>query len=308
MGHKIFFCMFVFLAVSCLHKVDVENSVDKPARVIQCAGSDTIVNVSQAWAEKYREIEKNISVEVSGGGSGTGIAGLMNGTLDIANSSRKITHEEFEKIVKERGKEPVEHIVGYDALAVFVNKNNPIEEISLEELAEIYGENGTIERWSQLGINMPVPDRDKIIVTSRQSNSGTYFYFREVVVGKKRDFRLGTIDLHGSKEVVELVGRTINAIGYTGMGYARDEVKMLRISKKRGEKSIAASIDSVLDHSYPIARPLFIYTCGEPPDYVQKFIDWIYAEEAQDLLMKSGFVPVKLGKITNVVKDKIEKR
>jgi len=300
--------MFVFLAVSCLHKVDVENSVDKPARVIQCAGSDTIVNVSQAWAEKYREIEKNISVEVSGGGSGTGIAGLMNGTLDIANSSRKITHEEFEKIVKERGKEPVEHIVGYDALAVFVNKNNPIEEISLEELAEIYGENGTIERWSQLGINMPVPDRDKIIVTSRQSNSGTYFYFREVVVGKKRDFRLGTIDLHGSKEVVELVGRTINAIGYTGMGYARDEVKMLRISKKRGEKSIAASIDSVLDHSYPIARPLFIYTCGEPPDYVQKFIDWIYAEEAQDLLMKSGFVPVKLGKITNVVKDKIEKR
>jgi len=290
---SIFLLAIIFLITAgCLHKVNVDESGNKAAEVIQCAGSDTIVNVAQAWAEKYKEVERNVSVEVSGGGSGIGIAGLINGTLDIANSSRKITAEEFEKVVKEREHEPIEHIVGYDALAVFVHKDNPLEEISLEELAEIYGEKGTIDRWSQLGVEMP-PGRDKIIVTSRQSNSGTYFYFREVVVGKKRDFRLGTIDLHGSKEVAELVGRTINAIGYTGMGYVTPEIKMLRISKRKGEKAITASIETVLNGTYPVARPLLIYTCGQPPQHVQKFIDWIYMSEAQNLLRQSGFVPLK---------------
>lgn len=259
-------------------------------QVIQNSGSDTMVNLAQAWAEEYVRIKPAVSVEVSGGGSGTGIASLINGTAHIANCSRKMTTAERERARQNTGKDPVEHLVGYDALAIFVNLQNPLHEIALEELAEIYGEKGRIERWSDLGVQLPDEKWDKIIIINRQSNSGTYEYFREAVLGKTRDFRLGTIDMHGSKDVVELVARTPGAIGYSGMGYATDRVRMLRIARKHGETAFAPTVRNTQNGTYPVARPLFMYTLGEPAGVVKDYLDWAHSPEGQDLVVRSGYV------------------
>ena len=152
--------------------------------VIQNKGSDTLVNVAQAWAEAYQKVDPNVSIAVSGGGSGTGIASLINGTVDIANTSRKIERIEKNR-AKKNGHEPVELIVGYDALAVFLHKDNPLNSISLEKLAGIYGENGTIVRWDQLGVKVPGCSGQEIIRISRQNNSGTYAYFQEAVLDQR---------------------------------------------------------------------------------------------------------------------------
>jgi phosphate transport system substrate-binding protein len=259
--------------------------------VIQDTGSDTMVNLAQAWAEEYAKVEPAISVEVSGGGSGTGIAALIAGTVDIANCSRRFAPQEIEQAKKNTGKEPREFIVGYDALAVYVHKKNPMEEITLDQLAEIYREDGKITNWSQLGIKLP-EGGDEIIRISRQSNSGTYEYFREAILGKGRDFKLGSRDMHGSKDVVEVVSKTPTAIGYSGMGYATPEVKMLRIARKAGDKAFAPTVENTLGHTYPISRQLFMYTLGEPAGEVKKYLDWVHSETGQKIVVTSGYVPL----------------
>lgn len=198
---------------------------------IQNIGSDTMVNLAQAWAETYHQVDPSVSVEVSGGGSGIGVAALINGTCEIANSSRALEPEEIQKAKSKHGHDPKEFLVGWDALAIYVHSSNPIDEISIEELSEIYKEGGTIDKWSQLGSKLA--GGEEIIRISRQNNSGTYHYFREMVVGKKSDFKLGSKDMNGSKDVVELVSRTPNAIGYSGLGYRTDKVKVLKVSKRR---------------------------------------------------------------------------
>ncbi len=268
------------------------NSAEKT--VIQNTGSDTMVNLAQAWAEEYAKIDSTVSVEVSGGGSGTGIAALINGTVDIANCSRKIEPSELEQAKLNTGAEPREYKVGYDALAVYVHKNNPLEEITIEQLAGIYAENGKITKWSHLGVKLPDGASDEMILVSRQSNSGTYHYFREAILGHGKDFRLGTRDLHGSKDVVELVSKTPGAIGYSGMGYATAEVKMLKVKKTAGEPAYAPTVENTLNHTYPIARPLFIYTLGEPSTVIQKYLDWIHAPAGQEVVLQTGYVPLNL--------------
>jgi len=280
----------LLLAAGCLRGRQPGQRGTGQKQVIQNSGSDTMVNLAQAWAEEYVRIKPAVSVEVSGGGSGTGIASLINGTADIANCSREMTFAERERALQNTGKDPVEHLVGYDALAIFVNLQNPLHEITLEDLAEIYGERGRIERWSDLGVQPPDGKRDKIIIISRQSNSGTYEYFREAVLGKTRDFRLGTIDMHGSKDVVELVARTPGAIGYSGMGYATDRVRMLRIARKHGETAYAPTVSNTQKGIYPVARPLFMYTLGEPEGELRDYLEWIHSPEGQDLVVRSGYV------------------
>ena len=280
----------LLLAAGCLRGRQPGQQGAGQKQVIQNSGSDTMVNLAQAWAEEYVRIKPAVSVEVSGGGSGTGIASLINGTADIANCSREMTFAERERALQNTGKDPVEHLVGYDALAIFVNLQNPLHEITLEDLAEIYGERGRIERWSDLGVQPPDGKRDKIIIISRQSNSGTYEYFREAVLGKTRDFRLGTIDMHGSKDVVELVARTPGAIGYSGMGYATDRVRMLRIARKHGETAYAPTVPNTQKGIYPVARPLFMYTLGEPEGELRDYLEWIHSPEGQDLVVRSGYV------------------
>jgi phosphate transport system substrate-binding protein len=166
--------------------------------VIQNIGSDTMVNLAQAWAEEYAAVEPAVSVEVSGGGTGTGVAALINGTADIANCSRQMDAGEIAKVNAADGQKPKENIVGYDALAIFAHKGNPLEEITIGQLEAIYGEKGQISSWADLGVQVPGCQSGEMILVSRQSNSGTYYYFREAILGKGVDFKLGTLDLHGS--------------------------------------------------------------------------------------------------------------
>jgi phosphate transport system substrate-binding protein len=260
---------------------------------IQNIGSDTMVNLAQAWAEEYAQIDPNVSVEVSGGGSGVGVAALINGTADIANSSRKLESEETAKAKQHSGSEPREFLVGFDGLAIYVHKDTPLEVISLEELAEIYKEGGKINKWSELGVkSVPGAKSDDIIRVSRQNNSGTYHYFRETVVGKKNDFKPGSMDMNGSKDVVELVAKTPGAIGYSGLGYATSGVKIVKVSLKKGDPGVRPSVATVLDKSYAISRPMFMYTPGEPNGAVKKYIDWILSDAGQKIVEATGYVPL----------------
>lgn len=258
---------------------------------IQVKGSDTMVNLAQAWAEAYKEVAPDVDVEVSGGGSGVGIAALEKGTIDIANSSRNMKPEEIAIVKASTGQEPKEFVVGYDALAIYVHKDNPIAEISFDQLVGIFSEGGTVTKWSQLGVTLPGVTDDEIVRVSRQSSSGTYEFFREHVLAKK-DFKLGSRDMNGSKEVVELVGGTKTAIGYSGMGYATPEVKMLRVARKGGEPAVPPSVENTLNHTYPLARPLFVYTLGAPEGEIKRFVEWMLSPAGQHLVEESGYVPV----------------
>jgi phosphate transport system substrate-binding protein len=260
--------------------------------LIQNKGSDTLVNVAQAWAEAYPEVNPEVAVAVSGGGSGTGIAAMINGTVDIANASRKMKEKEI-KSAEANGQYPVEHVVGFDALAVFINNNNPITTLSIEQLGDIYGRNPKITKWSDLGVKVPGCDSGKIVVASRQNNSGTYAYFKETVLGEKGKYRTGTLDMHGSKEVVDLVENTACAIGYSGLAYATEDVKKVCIATKADAPCIVPSVATASDHSYPIARPLFMYTNGEPKGEIKKYLDWILSDAGQCILLKKGYAPVR---------------
>lgn len=257
--------------------------------VIQNKGSDTLVNVAQAWAETYGQKNPGVAIAVSGGGSGTGISAMMNGTVDIANASRAMKDKEIE-MAKSNDIDPIEHVVGYDALAVYVHKDNPIESITIEQLAGIYGEGGTIEKWSQLGVE--VPGGDEIVVVSRQNNSGTYAYFKKAVLGKEREYKLGSRDLHGSKDVVDLVENTRGAIGYSGLAYATDHVKLVPVSAG-GKPAVAPSVATAIDKTYPIARPLFMYTAGQPQGEVKAYMDWVLSDEGQKIILDKGYAPVR---------------
>ncbi len=257
--------------------------------VIQNKGSDTLVNVAQAWAEEYQTVKPDVAVAVTGGGSGTGIASLMNGTVDIANASRSIKDSERENLVA-NGHNPVEFVVGFDALAIFLHNDNPIQEISVEQLKAIYADGGELERWSQLGVTVPGCSSDEIIRISRQNNSGTYAYFREAVLDDE-DFKLGSRDMHGSKDVVDLVANTACAIGYSGLAYASDEVHMPAVSSDGGQTFVVPSVDTAIDGTYPIARPLLMYTADQPEGAIAEYLEWIMSNEAQCIIKEKGYAP-----------------
>jgi len=260
--------------------------------VIQNKGSDTLVNVAQAWASAYGKVKPDVAVAVSGGGSGTGISALINGTVDIANASRKMKPKEVE-LARSHGIEPKEYVVGYDALAVFVHKDNPKTKFTFRELAEIYAEGGAVDKWSDLGIEVPGCDSAQIVRISRQNNSGTYVYFRETVLGKDRDFKLGSNDLHGSKDVVDAVEKTACAIGYSGLAYATENVRMVAVAKDENGPFVEPSVAAAVDGSYPIARPLLMYTNGEPTGAVKAYMDWIMSDEGQRVIQRKGYAPYR---------------
>jgi phosphate transport system substrate-binding protein len=247
----------------------------------------------QRVAENYRKVNKSVFVNVNGGGSGTGIAALENGSTDICNASREMKPEEREKVKANTGKEVKEFTVCYDALAVYSNPANPIKQISGEELREIWAEGGTIDRWEQVEPSF----MGKIALFGRQNNSGTYDYFREHICGKKdgkqREFRGGISEMNGSAEVVENVAKTPNGLGYSGMGYKTPEVNWLKISSKKGEPAVEPGVDAARTGRYPISRKLYLYTVGEPSPEVKEFIDWILAEAGQKIVEQEGFVRLK---------------
>ena len=281
------------IIVSALLSTALTAAVSVQARtVLQNKGSDTLVNVAQAWAEEYQNVSADVAIAVSGGGSGTGIAAMINGTVDIANASRKMKDKEL-KLAQDRGQNPVEHTVGYDALAVYLHPENPIKELSISQLKDIYGRKGKAKNWSDLGVTVPGCKNNEIVVVSRQNNSGTYVYFQKAVLGKKGKYRSGTLDMHGSKDVVDLVEKTPCAIGYSGLAYATDHLKMACISKD-GSACVIPSVATAVDKSYPIARPLFMYTNGEPQGEVKKYMDWIMSDTGQCIIEKKGYAPMKV--------------
>ncbi|MCX7591743.1 MAG: phosphate ABC transporter substrate-binding protein, partial [Kiritimatiellae bacterium] len=259
---------------------------------IMSGGSDTMVNLAQVWAEEYHRVAPDVSVEVMGGGSGVGIRDLMQGIIHMANCSREIEPQEREQIRRNTGKEPFETVVAYDALAIYVHKDNPLEVLSLQELAEIFGEGGKIDRWSQLGVDMvSIGGSDNIVRVSRQNSSGTYLYFREHVLNR-RDFKPGSLDMSGSKDVVELISRTKSAIGYSGMGYCTAGVKMLRIKATEDAEPVSPTIENVHARKYPLARSLLVYTLGPPHGVIKDYLDWILSPAGQKIVQKVGYVPV----------------
>ena len=284
----------VALLVACGEPQKATPEAGKPAEpgrgaMIQNKGSDTLVNAAQALAEEYRKVKPDVAIAVSGGGSGTGIAALENGTVDIANASRELKGEEKEKIKASTQKEAIEHIVAYDALAIYVHKDNPMQKVTKAQLADIYGESGTVQKWSDLGLTIPGCSDGSIVRISRQNNSGTYEYFREWALGKG-DFKLGSRDMQGSKDVVDLVRSTPCAIGYSGMGYKTEDVRWVCVALDDAAACAEPSIATVLDKSYPISRGLYMYTIGEPGGEVSRYLQWIQSDAGQAVVEKSGFV------------------
>ena len=256
---------------------------------IQNKGSDTLVNVAQAWAEKYRDVNPNLAVAVSGGGSGTGISAMINGTVDIANASRAMKPQEI-NMARSNGIDPIQHIVGYDALAVYLQPMNPLNEITFTQLSGIYGEGGTIDNWSSLDLEHSGCSNDEIVRISRQNNSGTYIYFKEAIMGK-RDYKLGSRDMHGSKDVVDLVSKTPCAIGYSGLAYATSAVKIPCVRQEESGPCVRPSLATTIDRSYSIARPLYMYTSGQPTGAVKEYLDWIMSDEGQCIIQAKGYAP-----------------
>jgi phosphate transport system substrate-binding protein len=284
MNHKL------ILSTTLLVSALLTSMAPQARTLIQNKGSDTLVNVAQAWAEAYPEINPEVAVAVSGGGSGTGIAAMINGTVDIANASRKMKDSEIAQAEK-NGQTPVEHVVGYDALAVFINKNNPIESMTFEQLKNIFGRDPKVKKWSDMGITVP-GCKDEIVVVSRQNNSGTYAYFKETILGEGGKYRQGTLDMQGSKDVVDLVEKTPCAIGYSGLAYATEHVNMVCVATTDAEDCISPSVATASDRSYPIARPLFMYTDGEPKGEIKNYLDWITSDAGQCILLKKGYAPI----------------
>jgi phosphate transport system substrate-binding protein len=277
-------------AVLIACSIACSRAQDRP--VVRVTGSDTMVNLVQAWAEDYREVAPPVSVQVAGGGSGVGIAGLIDGTLDIAAASREMRAAERQRAKLRYGAEPSEFSAALDALAVYVNETAPLDSISIEELAGIYGERGGIAGWSQLGIRHSACPSDQIIRVGRQNNSGTFAYFRDVVLGPTREFKLGSIDQSGSKDVVALVSKTPCAIGYSGAAFVAAGAKILGISIRHGERAVKPSAETVLDGSYPMARRLYLYTPAEPTGHVKAFLDWALGSDGQRIVRNLGLVPV----------------
>ncbi len=259
-------------------------------RAIQNKGSDTLVNLALAWAEAYQQVNPNVSIAVTGGGSGTGIAALINGTVDIANSSRRMSEEEI-AAARANGIEPYEIPVAIDALAVIVNRQNPVSELTIDQLSDIF--TGRITNWSEVGGN-DAP----IVLVSRETNSGTHTYFLEQVIrkGDKNNpdiFAPQTLLMPSSVGITSEVRRNPNAIGYDGLGYvSAEEEKLIAVARDSRSPYIYPSVATGADGSYPLSRYLYMYTAGEPTGVIADYINWIRGPDGQAIVARLGFVPL----------------
>ncbi|GAB4495355.1 MAG: phosphate ABC transporter substrate-binding protein [Anaerolineales bacterium] len=283
------FLLLALLFVSgCAGSAQAQNSPPSLA-YIENKGSDTIVNLALAWAERYQDEHPEVRISVTGGGSGTGIAALINGTVGIANASRKIKSEEIET-ARAKGLEPVEHIVARDAIAVIIHPDNPVSQLTLQQISDIYS--GKINNWSEVG------GEDRPIVRlSRETNSGTHVYFLETVLrlGEKDNktlFSTDTLLLPSSEGIIHEIRQNPNAIGYDGLGYVPKDLKVIAVAKAPGKPYVLPMISTVNDKTYPIARDLYMYTAGEVGGVLKDYLDWILSDEAQQIVSELGFVPI----------------
>lgn len=252
-----------------------------------------MVNLALAWAEKYQSAHPEVSLSVTGGGSGTGIAALINGTVDIANASRAMKSEEKQQ-AEANGITPVEFVVARDAIAVIVNPENPIRQLTLQQISDIYS--GKYNNWSEIG-----GDNRPIVRVSRETNSGTHVYFLETVLrlGDKNNttlFSTDTMLLPSSEGIISEVRQNPNAIGYDGLGYVPPDLmnSVIAVARDASGSYVIPSVATVNDNSYPVARDLYMYTAGEPTGAVNDYLDWILSPEAQVIVADLGFVPIAL--------------
>lgn len=256
---------------------------------IENKGSDTIVNLALAWAEAYQKLHPEVRISVTGGGTGTGIAALLNRTVDIANASRRIKPEELQA-AQAAGANPQEFIVARDAIAVIVNPNNPVDRLTLQQISDIYS--GKINNWKEVG------GEDRPIVRlSRETNSGTHIYFLEQVLrlgqsDNKTLFARDTLLLPSSEGIIAEVRQNPNAIGYDGLGYITEDLKIIAVARGPGEPYVLPTIDTVNNRTYPIARDLYMYTAQAPEGAIQAYLNWILSPEAQRIVIELGFVPI----------------
>ena len=264
-------------------------SSDTSSLYIQNKGSDTIVNLALAWAEAYQTVNPAVRISVTGGGSGTGIASLVNGTVDLANASRQIKDEEAEA-VRATGVEPVEFVIARDAIAIIVHPENPVSELTLQQLSDIYS--GKINNWLELG------GEDRPIVRlSRETNSGTHVYFLETVLrlGEKDNktlFSMDTLLLPSSEVISAEVRENPNAVGYDGLGYVTPDLKVIAVAATLDSPYILPSAATATSGEYPIARDLYMYTAGQPTGHIKAYLDWLLSAEAQAIVEELGFVPI----------------
>jgi phosphate transport system substrate-binding protein len=256
-------------------------------QAIENKGSDTLVNLALAWAESYMRLYSQVRISVTGGGSGTGIAAMINGTVDIANASRAMKPQEVDA-ARANGISPVEFIVARDAIAVVVHPSNPVDRLTLQQISDIY--TGQVTNWRQVGgLDRP------IVLLSRESNSGTYVYFLENVVrtqGSDLLFSPDTLLMPSSEGISAEVRQNSNAIGYDGLGYVTPDQKVVAVAGDASSPYVLPSVETVNDGSYPISRPLFMYTAGQPTGEVQRYLDWILSD-GQALVSELGFVPLR---------------
>lgn len=278
----------VALAAACTPPRPGTTPGASSGRTLENKGSDTMVNLALAWAEAYQNLRPEVRISVTGGGSGTGLAGLIQGTVDLANASRRIKPEEIAE-AEANGIEPTEFVVARDAIAVIVHPSNPVQELTLEQISAIY--RGEIQNWSEIG------GEDRPIVRlSRETNSGTHVYFLEAVLRMgdpegEALFSPDTLLLPSSEGIITEVRQNPNAIGYDGLGYVTPEVKVIAVAVDEGKPAFLPSSATVSSQEYPIARDLYMYTPGAPEGLVAAYLEWILGPEGQRLVEDLGFVP-----------------
>jgi phosphate transport system substrate-binding protein len=260
---------------------------------INIIGSNTVTPLSSVWAEEFMKMHPKVNIAVSGPGSGAGIAALINGTTDICQASRQIKQSEIDE-AKANGIEPYEIQVATDALSVVVNPSNPVSELTIKQLSAIY--TNMITNWKEVGGN-DAP----IVVISRDTNSGTHVFFKEHVVqmqglpteDKSLEYGGDVLMLPSTEEGVSQVAYNSNTIFYPGLGYVTEEVKPLAIKQTADSGGVLPSVQTALDGTYPIARPLLFYTNGAPTGAIKAFIDYCLSSEGQEKVTEVGYVPLK---------------
>jgi phosphate transport system substrate-binding protein len=269
--------------VGCGKKADTAatgetSSTAELTGALNVEGSDTMVNLAQAWAEEFGTTNPGVMISVKGGGSGTGIAALINGTVDFANASREFKSEET-TMATDKGVNPVETEVAKDAIAVVVNPANKVKGLTIDQLGKIY--RGEITNWKDVGGTDAT-----IVLLSRDSSSGTYEYFKEEVVGKELEYAKAAKLLPSTQAIVDETKANPNAIGYIGLGYVTPDVTVIEVDGK------AASVEGALDGSYVLSRGLYMYSNGAPTGVGKAYIDYILSDAGQKVVTDQGFVPL----------------
>ena len=280
----------IFTAFILFLSVTVSSPLYAESKTLQIKGSDTMVNLGQSWAEEFMHKNSAVSIAVTGGGSGTGIAAILSGTCDIAQSSRDLSAEEKAKATA-AGHTLEETQVAFDGIAVLVHPSNPIEHLSTDQLADIFS--GKITNWNKVG------GKDaEILVLSRERNSGTHIFFLEHIVRKgnakgPEEFAGSALMMPSSQAIVQEVETGENAIGYVGLGYVTEKSKVIPVGKTPEGPFVKPSIETVQNNSYPIGRPLFFLTRGKAEGDAKSFIDFVLSAEGQEIVSGLDFVPNK---------------